>query len=211
VSTDFLRENGGVAGNGYFRHADGRDPELVRLVRRYVVPRRRYLKLLHANFLWLPDRKRSAFARRLRADAATITDSDLSVLLSSEWRSRLSASWLIASDRRETFVHTLGPLLVASDLTYQGQGFCVALAAIGDATSAEYLQAYLDRWLPRRECRYDQKWAMAVLILIDERGGTSSAQRYLAPGGAWEEWSLDNTDLDGQARTLRAALKAISD
>ncbi len=199
-----------MAGDGHLQDSGGHDAHLDRVVGRYVVPRQRYLELLHANFLRLPDRKQSSFTRRLRADAATIPDRDLSVLLASEWRSRLTASWLIACDRRAAFVPTVGRLLVASELTYQGQGFCAALAAIGDDASVDFLRAYLDRWLPQVGCRYDQEWAMAALVLVDERAGTSSAQSYLAPGGAWDAWSLDTTDLDRQVRTLRAALRAVS-
>lgn len=154
-------------------------------------------------------RNSAAFVKELRSDAATITDSELSVLLSSEWRSRLSASWMIAAGRRATYAKRLGELLMVSDLTYQGQGFCAALAAIGDATSVECLRSYLDRWLPRTDCRYDQEWAMAALILVDERSGTSNAQHFGAPGGAWESRAWERTDLVSQIQALRSALEAI--
>ena len=187
----------------------GDDLELIAAVDRYVMPGRRYLELLHANFWGRPGKERDDFLADLRADAASIPHRDLAVLLSSEWRSRLTASWLIAAGMRAEFVRELGDLLLASALTYQGQGFCVALAAIGDAPSAECLRAYLERWLPEVECRYDQEWAMAALVIIDERTGSSDAQHFLVPGGLWATWARGQTDLDRRVQLLRAVLAAL--
>lgn len=188
----------------------GDDLELIAAVDRYVMPGQRYLELLHANFWRRPGSERDDFLADLRADGARITDRELAVLLSSEWRSRLTASWLIAAGKRVEFVRALGDLLMASALTYQGQGFCVALAAIGDAPSAECLGAYLERWLPEVESRYDQEWAMAALVIIDERSGSSDAQRFLVPGGLWATWIRGQTDLDGRVQLLRAVLAALT-
>lgn len=118
------RDSCPMAGMDSLRLPNENDPELVRLVDRYVMPGRRYLELLHANFLRLPEQERSTFVQHLRADSATITDPELTVLLSSEWRSRLCASWMIAAGRRAAFARRLGELLLASELTFQGQGFC---------------------------------------------------------------------------------------
>lgn len=59
--------------------------------------------------------------------------------------------------RRERFRERLGELLSGSELTYAGQGYCFALARLGTAKDAELLVAYLERWLPRVDCRYDQR------------------------------------------------------
>ncbi|MFF5225769.1 DUF6000 family protein [Dactylosporangium sp. NPDC000521] len=73
------------------RYPQPSDPELMTAIRRYVSPGRRYLKLLHGNCLGLDTGERDRFAAELAADARTITDHELGVLLDSEWRARMTA------------------------------------------------------------------------------------------------------------------------
>jgi hypothetical protein len=144
-------------------------------VARYVRPRARqssrYLKLLHGNFLALREPERSRFGRELVASAREISDRDLAVLLDGEWRSRHTAAWLIGIGFRAGFRDRLGALLLESELGYSGQGYCFALARIADEAAAEHLAAYLDRYLPDPDCRFDQDWAMGALIHLDQRSG----------------------------------------
>lgn len=83
------------------------DTELTVAIRRYVMPGSgrlgRYLELLHGNFLGLDERRRRAFLRQLARSARLVSDREPAALLESEWRSRLTAYWLIALDRREQF------------------------------------------------------------------------------------------------------------
>lgn len=60
------------------------------------------------------------FLQALSAAAHTITDEELEILLESEWRSRLTAAWLIGFDRREHFRDVLDDLLLASRLCFSG-------------------------------------------------------------------------------------------
>ncbi|GGQ13820.1 hypothetical protein GCM10010215_43480 [Streptomyces virginiae] len=112
----------------------------------------RYLELNSARVLrpgW-PHAKR--FARHLIDDAATITDAELEALLAYEWRSRLTAAWLIGVDRRESFRKRIGDLLMASEVCYSGGAYCFALARFGTHADAEILTTYLDRYLPAPTC-----------------------------------------------------------
>lgn len=83
------------------------DPELMTASRRYVTSGRgslrRYLRLLHGNFLALGGGKRRRFLRKLGRSARQVSDRDLAILLEGGWRERLTASWLIGLDRREQF------------------------------------------------------------------------------------------------------------
>jgi len=185
------------------------DLELALLVKRYVMPDRRYLKLLHGNFLGLPDRPQARFLRRLRRDADKISDDHIGVLLSSEWRSRLTASWLITTSERAQFVDPIGDLLVASDRVYAGQGFSIALASIGGNAAAARLSEYLKTWLPQTDCRFDQHWAMAALVCLDARSQTDHASPFLGPVGAWERWSRDPDELTEQVEYVQRLLTAI--
>ncbi|GAA0307064.1 hypothetical protein GCM10010302_52240 [Streptomyces polychromogenes] len=148
----------------------------------------RYLELNSARVLrpgW-PHAKR--FARHLIDDAATITDAELEALLAYEWRSRLTAAWLIGVDRRESFRKRIGNLLLASEVCYSGGAYCFALARFGTHADAEILTTYLDRYLPRTDLHYDQPDALGALLHLDARLGTNHANRFTEPDGLWDHW-----------------------
>ncbi|WP_326662871.1 DUF6000 family protein [Streptomyces sp. NBC_00385] len=169
------------------------DPELLDVIDRYVKPQTqgvgRYLHLLHANFTRDDESERTLFLQSLRAAAQEIADEELEILLESEWRSRLTAAWLIGFDRREHFRDVLGDLLLASQLCFSGQGYCFALARFGTEEDAQHLTAYLDRYLRQPDCQYDQHWAISTLLHIDSQTGSEQSARFLAPGGLWHQWN----------------------
>ncbi|WP_067185565.1 DUF6000 family protein [Microtetraspora niveoalba] len=170
------------------------DPEMMAVVDQYLMPRERYLKLLHGNFLAMPERKRSRFGRELSASAHQISDQELSLLLDGEWRSRLTAAWLIGIDRRTQFRSRLHGMLLDSELVYSGQGYCFAFARFADEPAAASLVAYLDRYLPDPTCHYNQDWAMGALLHLDERLRTDHAARFLAPHGLWARSAMRGRD-----------------
>lgn len=182
------------------------DAELMTAIRRYVSTPggsvRRYLNLLHGNFTGLPDPERTAFRQALIDDAEHVTDRELSTLLDSEWRSRITAAWLIAADRRHTFRERVGELLLASELTYSGQGYCLALARLGTTADAKILTTYLTRYLRRPDCRYDQPWALGALMHLDQQLGSSYAAELIAPNGLWDNWAGDALGPQDQRRRI---------
>ncbi|GAB3895660.1 DUF6000 family protein [Microbispora bryophytorum] len=162
------------------------------IVQRYVIWDRdepRYLKLLGGNLPRLSDRFKAALAD----DARHISDEDLRELLRRDWRPRLTAAWLIGLDRRLRFRQTLGDLLLNSEVCYAGQGYCFALANFGQSHDAEILTAYLDRYLPRTDCSYDQHWAIGALLHLDDRLGTHHADRFLTTG-LWHASAFSRLD-----------------
>ncbi|MEU3749401.1 MULTISPECIES: DUF6000 family protein [Streptomyces] len=171
---------------------DPRDSGHSRVVKRYVTPKvagtPRYLELMSDGYLRPGHPPRRRFARRIVKDAAGVTDAELAALLDYEWRSRFTAAWLIGVDRRASFRERLGELLLASEVCYAGAGYCFALARLGTRADAELLAAYLDRYLPRTECRYDQPEALGSLLRVDAALGTSYADRFVTPGGLWQGW-----------------------
>jgi Family of unknown function (DUF6000) len=183
------------------------DPELVAAIRRYVNagpagPPGRYLKLLHGNALAMTDADRTEFELALGRDAREITDSELSTLLDSEWRSRLTAAWLIGLGRRTQFRDRLGEMLLDSEVVYSGQGYCLALARFETSTEADILCAYLDKYLPQLDRYYDQHWAIGALLHLDERLGSKYADRFLAPGGLWDKSATSRNDPADRHRHL---------
>ncbi|MFJ7268702.1 DUF6000 family protein [Streptomyces sp. NPDC099050] len=162
------------------------------VIERYVTKkdseRPRYLELGSGRVLrpgW-PHAER--FARHLIEDAATITDAELEALLAYEWRSRLTAAWLIGVGRRTLFLERIGDLLLASEVCYSGGGYCFALARLGTPADAEILTAYLDRYLPRTDLRYDQPAALGALVRLDAHLDTGHADRFTQPDGLGEQW-----------------------
>ena len=167
-------------------------PQNAKAIRRYVVWRRlrpRYLKLLGGGLSGLGRYSRAALAR----DARKISDEDLVRLLSCGWRACLPAAWLIGIDRRRDHRELLGDLLLESAFPYAGQGYCFALARFGRPEDAEILAAYLDRYLPRKDCYYDQGWAMGALLYLDARLGTHHAERFVTTG-LWQSSAYADKD-----------------
>jgi Family of unknown function (DUF6000) len=168
------------------------EPELMTAIRRYVTPRTgsagRYMRLLNGNFLALGRGRRKRFLRKLGRSARQVSDRELAILLESGWRERLTASWLIGLDRREQFRDRIGELLLASEMGYAGQGYCLALARFAAPAAAALLTSYLDTYLPQLDNRYDQDWALGALLHIDAVLGTGNAARFLTDGGLWQQW-----------------------
>ncbi|MQY08439.1 DUF6000 family protein [Actinomadura macrotermitis] len=167
------------------------DPANAELIQRYVLwdqKEPRYLKL--GGRL---SKRSNRFQRALGEDAREISDEALDRLLACGWRPRLTAAWLIGVDARNRYRQKLGELLLDSEVIYAGQGYCFALARFGQHEDAEILSAYLDHYLPRTDCHYDQHWAMGALLYLDGRLGTRAADRYLTTG-LWQSSSFARLD-----------------
>jgi hypothetical protein len=168
------------------RHAYEKS-ELFKLTRRYVTPGQRYLKL-GGSLLGLSGRERAKFTRKLGKAASDISPRELGILLNGGWRERTTAAWLIAVAGRTEFRERLGELLLASEVPFAGEAYCVALAAFGAPADADLLVAYLDRYLPRPDLDYDQAAALGAFLLLDARLGASQAARFLVSDGLWQQW-----------------------
>ncbi|MFH8569302.1 DUF6000 family protein [Streptomyces sp. NPDC017993] len=175
------------------RHAH-EDSELRELVHRYVVTDRRYLRL-GGSLLRLEGRERTRFAQELAEAAEEITPRELGILLDGGWRERKVAAWLIAVAGRTTFRDRLGQLLLASEVCYAGEAYCIALAAFGTAEDAVPLIDYLDRYLARPYLHYDQPFAIGALLHLDATRATGNATRFLTPHGPWARWNAGR-DID---------------
>ncbi|WP_053684541.1 DUF6000 family protein [Streptomyces sp. XY593] len=148
----------------------------------------RYLVLNSGRFLSPRWWHTTRFTRHLINDATAITDEELEALLGYEWRSRLTAAWLIGVDRRDRFRARLGDLLLASEVCYSGTAYCFALARFGAPADVDILITYLDRYLPRTDLYYDQPAALGALLRLDSLLGTHHADRFTEPDGLWDHW-----------------------
>ena len=59
-------------------------------------------------------------------------------------------------------------MLLASEQTYAGQGYCLAVGLIGGHKCESHLGAYLDKYLLVNGRWYDQKWAIGALTHLRE-------------------------------------------
>ncbi|MFF9377898.1 DUF6000 family protein [Streptomyces griseoluteus] len=192
----------------------GDEDELLRLIRRYVTPDRRYLKVGGA-LVGTSGRDRAKFLKKLGRDAVEISLRELGTLLAGGWRERKTAAWLIAVAGRTEFRERLGELLLASEGPYAGQAYCVALATFGTSADVEPLVAYLDRYLRRPDLHYDQEAALGALLLLDAKLGADHAARFLAPNGLWQQWidgpPSKNRDVPDSYREFIGQLCAFAD
>ncbi|MEV6739482.1 DUF6000 family protein [Streptomyces sp. NPDC051104] len=179
------------------RRADEED-EPLKLIRRYVTPDRRYLKL-GGNLLGMSGRDRTKFLRKLGQAAGEISPRELHTLLDRGWRERKTAAWLVAVAGRSEFRDRLGELLLASEGPYAGKAYCVALAVFGTRADADLLVAYLDRYLRRPDLYYDQGAALGALLLLDAKLAADYAARFLVPDGLWQQWLDGPPSKDGDA------------
>jgi hypothetical protein len=130
--------------------------------------RRYYLRLLHGNFTLPRESDGSSLRQEITAAARTISDEQIERLLSErEWRGRLCAAWFIGLSKRASYVPSIGKLLLASEIVYAGQGYCMALGLIGSEECARLLRSYLKVYLPLNGRVYDQDWAIGALAHIE--------------------------------------------
>ncbi|MFF7795135.1 DUF6000 family protein [Streptomyces sp. NPDC007991] len=195
------------------RHAYERS-ELLKLTRRYVTPGQRYLKL-GGSPLGMSGRERGKFTRKLGKAASAINPRELETLLNGGWRERTTAAWLIAVAGRTEFRERLGELLLASEVPFAGEAYCVALATFGAPADADLLGAYLDRYLLRPDLDYDQAAALGALLLLDARLGASQAARFLVSDGLWQQWvdgpPTKDYDAPGSYREFIGQLCVVAD
>ncbi|MEU9048722.1 MULTISPECIES: DUF6000 family protein [unclassified Kitasatospora] len=168
------------------------------LVRRFVTPGRRYLRL-GGSSLRLSGPERALFVKGLVQAAVEITPTELGILFEGGWRERRTASWLVAAAGRTGFRSRIGELLLASGGPYRGS-LCLALATFGTRADADLVCRYLDRYLPQPDLPWDQTEVLSTLLHLDAVLGAERAAPYLAAGGLWQQWAdaTPNTVRDPQ-------------
>ncbi|RAY13732.1 hypothetical protein DPM19_18920 [Actinomadura craniellae] len=147
--------------------------------------RQRYLKIMGVNALRDGEPRRSLLMRSLAEDARLITDDELDRLLTSEWRARLTAAWLIGLDRRTGFRDRLGELLYDGAFIKADAGYALALARFGQLSDAALLAAALTHRLSEPKPFHEQIFVIGALRHLDERLGTDHAEELL--GRSWRQ------------------------
>jgi hypothetical protein len=84
--------------------------------------------------------------------------------------------------------------------------YCVTLVTFGAGQDGELLCEYLERYLSRPDLDYDQSFALAALLRIDDVLGSAYSSRFLAPGGLWEGWVAGRAGRDSDPQQHRRVL-----
>ena len=160
-----------------------------------------YLSILHGNYAThiLSDDERERFNHRVSIALETITPKIALKLIQGHWRESITGSWFAGLKRFPECRETIGKLLVASNTCYAGQSHAFAMACYADDSSVDFLTAYLDEYLRRPDCYYDQNWAMPALMWIDNVKSTDHADAYIADGGLWHRFTDGKISDENQA------------
>ncbi len=151
-----------------------------------------YLRLLHANFIREAEEEARGTRQAILAATHGIGDDEIRTLLEErEWRGRLSAGWFVGLGRRANFIPLVAERLLASEMTYSGQGYCLALGLIGGDEARHHLRTYLETYLPLRGRVYDQQWAIGALAHLEGAAPATFLDPYL--------WCEGDFELDPQA------------
>jgi hypothetical protein len=97
------------------------------------------------------------------------------------WRPRFIGGYLAAIKMMMPVERWLGHLLLRSDVCYAGEAYCAALARFNTPSAIGYISEYLDYYLGQPDLWFDQATALAALIHLDRRNGTSRATAFEAP------------------------------
>ena len=143
------------------------------------------------------------------ANLSRVTPELVETLLSVfNWRPRVVGSHLAAVLEFRSLERHIGNLLLRSDVCFAGGAYSLCLARFNSDESRGFLIEYLEYYLRKPDLWFDQGDAMAALLVLDERNGTSLGEP-LRP--LWDafvrnkpQWKLGSY-VDG----LRCSLDAI--
>ncbi|MBN4055056.1 hypothetical protein JYT15_00955 [Acidimicrobium ferrooxidans] len=135
-------------------------PEEVMFAEAWVQPL--YLKILHTNYLSLPEEELSDFVRDASVILSQVTDEVLDVLLADHtpggWRERLMGGWLVGVLKHEKYIDRIGELLLSQQYHLEEQGHSFALAAIGTESCLSWLNLVVEQGEPPREAVVAKAW-----------------------------------------------------
>lgn len=175
---------------------------LTPFLKRWVSPF--YLRILHGNYASsiVVDDEREQFNTDVRNALTKITPKIASKLIDGHWREAMTGSWFAGLKRFPECRSQIGDLLLASETCYAGQSHAFAMACYADQASADFLVKYLNVYLRKLDCYYDQGWAMPALMWIDNQQGTNHADRFTMSGGLWDHFTADKISDDNDAWTI---------
>jgi hypothetical protein len=121
-----------------------------------------------------------AFKRNARNALLEISPQVIEKLLGHfNWRTRIVGAFFAAVKNWTQFQETIGNLLLKSEVSYAGKGYCLALVTFNTDISSDYLKRYLDYYLQQKDLYFDQAEAMSALAYLDKENQTNHVSNYL--------------------------------
>jgi len=129
------------------------------------------------------------------ADAANeITIDIVKKLLSDfDWRTRITGAFFAAINNYNEVQDIIGRHLLKSEVCYAGSGYCLALATFGSDDAKNYLAAYLDYYLDRKDLWFDQADAFCALEYLDKEKADKLLNKWNSFVSDKEYWSLEKS------------------
>ncbi len=129
------------------------------------------------------------------------------------WRTRITGAFFAAINNYNALEDIIGRHLLKSEVCYAGAGYCLALATFGSDNARDYLGAYLDYYLDRKDLWFDQADAFCALEYIDKTQAEKRLNKWASFVADKNSWNLE----DARARfnttmlTLEEIRKAKTD
>lgn len=163
-----------------------------------------YLRILNGNYAFKIEvsEEREQFNLDVRRALDKITPTIAGKLIGGHWREAITGSWFAGLKRYTELRDQIGELLLASKTCFAGQSHAFAMACFADDASVKFLTRYLDTYLRRLDCFYDQNWAMPAMLWVDHINSTDHASEYLKPGGLWGHFTADKVTPEYDAWTI---------
>lgn len=110
-----------------------------------------------------------------------------------DWRTRITGAFFAAINNYTEVEDIIGRHLLKSEVCYAGSGYCLALATFGSDNVKDYLSAYLDYYLDRKDLWFDQADAFCALEYLDKEQANTFLVKWNSFVADKEYWSLDKS------------------
>lgn len=105
------------------------------------------------------------------------------------WRTRISGAFFTAINNYQELEDIIGKHLLKSEVCYAGSGYCLALATFATDKAKDYLIAYLDYYLDRKDLWFDQSTAYCALEYLDKNAAarlTTKLNSFITDKPNWD-------------------------
>lgn len=110
-----------------------------------------------------------------------------------DWRTRITGAFFAAINNYKEVEDIIGRHLLKSEVCYAGSGYCLALATFSNEDAKNYLTAYLDYYLDRKDLWFDQADAFCALEHLDKGKADKLLDKWNAFIADKEYWSLEKS------------------
>jgi hypothetical protein len=129
------------------------------------------------------------------ADAANQINLDIvkKLLGDFDWRTRITGAFFSAINDYKELEDIISRHLLKSEVCYAGSGYCLALATFATDKAKDYLSAYLDYYLERKDLWFDQADAFCALEYLDKDEANKRLDKWNLFVADKQYWSLEKS------------------